>query len=516
MRWLGRWASQKYTAAMTRAPVLNFTDNPKLYSATSARALDLAAVAALGVESFALMQRAGQSAATVALSRWPAAQHILVLCGPGNNGGDGYVLAKHLLQAVRQVCVYASAAPKTEDAKRAQAQYLAAGGLQRDLADLDQPALQRADLICDALFGIGAKALGPALAAQIATINAAKKPILAIDLPTGLDADTGHAEIALRAELTLCMLVRKAGLYTGQARNYCGQIALDTLQIPPALAEAEAPVAQLQFQLRYLPALRPRASHKGDFGHLMLIGGARGMGGAIRLSADAALRVGAGLVSVYCASEHIAGLIAGRPELMARAWPADMQAFSPPAKCNALALGPGLGVDAQAQALLRRALQFADAGDIPIVLDADALNILASDALQPPKHSVLTPHPGEAARLLRVSIGQIERDRYRAASALAQLYGAVVVLKGAGTIIAGPDGNIVVSPLGNPGMASGGMGDVLTGAIAGLIAQGLSPWQAACDGVYAHAFAGDWAARNGERGMLASEVIGALRRAVNP
>ncbi|MHB8679306.1 MAG: NAD(P)H-hydrate dehydratase, partial [Rudaea sp.] len=290
-------------------------------------------------------------------------------------------------------------------------------------------------------------------------------------------------------------------------------LVLDRLGLPEE-AFADAP-----FDARLLDALRmaawlprrSRTAHKGDFGHVLAIGGDAGMGGAIRLCSEAALRVGTGLVSAATRQENIAAINAARPEVMAHAI-ADVVAMPPLlARARVLALGPGLGCSPWSEALWRAALESGKSA----VVDADALNLLVAHTMTLPSESVITPHPGEAARLLGCDTQSIARDRFAAARELATRHRCVVVLKGAGTLIANERGDAAVCPWGNPGMASGGMGDVLTGVIAGLMAQGLNAWRAARLGVALHAQAGDAAARDGEAGTLASDLFANLRRLRN-
>jgi ADP-dependent NAD(P)H-hydrate dehydratase / NAD(P)H-hydrate epimerase len=485
-----------------------------LFDSAAVRSLDRAACDANGIESFALMQRAGTRVAQIAMARWPNAQRIVVVCGPGNNGGDGYVAALALKKAVRDVQVYVTHAPQSADAKRAAAQWMQAGGQSIDIQQLSDQVLAGTELLIDAIFGIGARALDGSVADAVQRINDAQLPVIAIDLPSGLDADTGATALAVRAALSVTMIARKAGMHTGKARDYCGEILLESLDIPEHVLQSQKPVAYLQSGLQYLPVRRRPSAHKGDSGHVLCIGGDQNMGGAIRLTAEAALRAGAGIVSVRTHAAHVPGLISARPELLVEA--IDDQPLGCKRRIDVLVIGPGLGQGSWAQTLLDQALSLVQQHRCALVLDADALNLLAIKAFALPANTVLTPHPLEAARLLACEVSDIERDRYRAVRTLAQRHNSMAVLKGAGSLIADPDGAVRVCALGNPGMAVAGMGDVLTGTVAAMLAQQLSAWQAACDGVIAHAFAGDWAARNGERGMCASDVIGCLRRAVNP
>jgi NAD(P)H-hydrate epimerase len=302
-------------------------------------------------------------------------------------------------------------------------------------------------------------------------------------------------------------------LFTGAAADHCGKLLLDGLGLPDALY-ADAPFDARRLDMRrmahWLPP-RARAAHKGDFGHVLAIGGDAGMGGAVRLCAEAALRAGAGLVSAATRQENVVAINAARPEVMAHA-ASDAAVLAPLLdRASVIALGPGLGQSDWSRKLWRTALD----SHKPAVVDADALNLLAAQAATLSPGSVITPHPGEAARLLGWGTERIARDRFAAVRELAARYRCVAVLKGAGTLIAHEHGDVAVCPWGNPGMASGGMGDALTGVIAGLMAQGLNAWRAARLGVALHAQAGDAAARDGEAGTLASDLFAHLRRLRN-
>ncbi|HEV2680758.1 MAG TPA: NAD(P)H-hydrate dehydratase, partial [Rhodanobacter sp.] len=310
---------------------------------------------------------------------------------------------------------------------------------------------------------------------------------------------------AIHADVTITFIAGKRGLHTGRAADHVGVLELATLGVPDSVY-ADTPS---DAQLLVAEALPPRAryANKGDNGHVLVIGGEHGMAGAVRLAGESALRAGAGLVSVATRAEHVFALNAARPELMVHGVDGPQTLAPLLERASVLALGPGLGQAAWGHALWLTALD----ANKPLVLDADGLNLLAREPRQFCAPTVLTPHPGEAGRLLGVSTGEIERDRFAAVRELARRYAAVVVLKGAGSLIADPDGRLDVCPWGNPGMASGGMGDLLTGIVAALLAQGCSAWLAACLGVGLHARAGDHAAQQGERGLLASDLLAPLR-----
>ena len=484
-----------------------------LYSTHAARALDAHATQALGGDPYVLMQRAGQVAWQHLLLHWPEAQRVVVVCGPGSNGGDGYVLARHAHRAGRPVEVVhlPSHVPGNAIAQRACTEYVASGGQ----VTLFEDSLPKAEVVVDALFGIGLSRAPEADAlALIHAINRQSAPVLSLDVPSGVDADHGSAPgAAVLAARTLQFIVRHVGLFTGDALEYTGALSLEDLDVPAATFEgvpAHAALVDRDALARWLFPRR-RNTHKGESGHVLSIGGDEGSGGAIALCAEAALRTGAGLASVATRPAHVAALLARRPEAMVRAVESTDDLAPLLERARVIAVGPGLGQGEWGRALFQRAARSGKS----LVLDADALNLLAASAL-PLEDAILTPHPGEAARLLECGTADVQRDRFAAAQAIAQRYGSVVVLKGAGTVIAAPGETPRVIEAGNPGMAVGGMGDVLTGVIAALRAQGLSAFDAASAGALLHALAGDAAAWDGQRGLLPSDLFPHLRRLANP
>lgn len=481
-----------------------------LYDVDALRTIEARARAALGGDEFVLMQRAGAAAWRELLARWPQAQRIAIACGPGNNGGDGYVLARHALESGRDVRVLQLQLPRTGPARRACEEFVRAGGR----IETGMDSLPAADVAVDALFGIGlARAPDGGAAAWIEAINAAGLPVLAIDVPSGVDAQRGSVHgVAVRASRTLECIAPKAGLRTGAALDHVGLLSLATLEVPQAAFDGIEPAAELfgPGQLHALLPRRRRDSHKGDSGRALCVGGDLGMGGAVLLCAEAALRGGAGLVHVATREAHVAPLLARCPEAMAVA-AEDTDAFVPLFEAaDVIALGPGLGQGEWGCALFSAAIS---AGK-PLVVDADALNLLAQAPRVLPQ-AVLTPHPGEAARLLACATADIQRERIAAARALAVRFDAVIVLKGAGSVVAAPGRIPRIIGAGNPGMAVGGMGDVLTGVIAALRAQGLDAFAAATAGALLHAVAGDAAACDGERGLLPRDLIALLRSVGN-
>lgn len=484
-----------------------------LFDTRAARELDACATALLGGDAYVLMQRAGQAAWQALLQRWPRAQRICVVCGPGNNGGDGYVLARLAQQSRREVRVLHldGHVPRTESAQRACTEYVSAGGR----IALFPEALPKGDVVVDALFGIGlARAPDAETALLIEAINRQPAPVFSLDVPSGMDADAGTAPGAcVNADATVQFIVPHVGLHTGEALERAGECDVDALDVPADAFVSVAPCAQLlgKGALSHWLLPRRRNTHKGESGRVLCIGGDHGHGGAIALCAEAALRAGAGLLTAATRERHVPVLLSRRPEAMAVAVESGEDLVPLLADPGVVALGPGLGQGDWGRAVFQLAL---DAGK-PLVLDADALNLLA----QSPREladAILTPHPGEAARLLGVSTDEVQRDRFSAARSIADRFNAVVVLKGAGSIVAAPNELPRVIGAGNPGMAVGGMGDALTGVIAALRGQGLSAFDAASAGALLHSLAGDAAAEDGERGLLPSDLMPHIRRLANP
>lgn len=486
-----------------------------LYDIDALRALEARAAALQQGDAFALMARAGIAAWHCVLRHWPRAQRIVVVCGPGNNGGDGYVLALHARQAGRDVRVLRLPAhwPSTDNARRACTEYLEAGGRVCESSG----DMHDAELVVDALLGIGlSRAPEGDVAEAIEWINTQQAPVLALDVPSGVDARSGHAHpAAINADCTLQFIAAHLGLRTGAALDCVGELELARLDLPASVFEgiAAAAHAYRADALAGMLPLRRRDSHKGGNGHVLCIGGDHGSGGAILLASDAALRCGAGLVSVATRGAHVSAALARQPEAMVHALESPADAAPLFARAGVIAIGPGLGQAAWGRGLYALAV----ACDLPRVIDADALNLLAEAPQQLNGRDVITPHPGEAARLLGIDTATVQRDRFTAAHALCERYGSQVVLKGAGTVIASPGATPALVAAGNPGMAVGGMGDLLTGCIAALMAQGLPARDAAIAGALLHAVAGDAAAReDGERGLRASDLLPWLRRLANP
>ena len=486
----------------------------RLHDAEASRRLDAMATERHGVPGIVLMRRAGAAAFDRLRRQWPAARSLTVLCGRGNNAGDGYVIAGIAIArgfSVQLLQVTDAAALKG-DAARARDWALGEGVV---IEPFVAPGALRGELIVDALLGTGIRGVvRPEFAAAIETVNAVAalgRPVLAIDLPSGLCADTGAAlGCAVRAAATITFICAKRGLFTGAGPAHAGTVHFDGLGVPTSLSEAVdaptgVPLLRLGLGDLQLPR-RARDAHKGHFGHLLVVGGDVGTGGAVAMAAETALRSGAGLVSAATRADHSAVLLARAPELMVRPIAARGELLPMLERASTVVIGPGLGTGPWGEQLLDAALEC----DRPLVLDADALNLLAvRQARYPARRDdwVLTPHPGEAARLLGTDTATIAADRFAAVAELQRRYGGAVILKGAGTLVADAQGTALCA-YGNPGMASGGMGDVLAGLIGSLRAQGLEPGRAARLGVCLHGAAADLAVvETGERGLLATDLL---------
>ena len=478
-----------------------------LYSAAQVRELDARLIAA-GTPGFELMQRAAHAAWRALRRHWSQGGEITVLAGSGNNAGDGYLVAELAHRAGWVVRVLAVGAPErlTGDAALAHQAAVAAGVAIEAWSE----SVELRGVLVDALLGTGFRGeLRAPYVAAIELLNASGLPVLALDIPSGLCADSGRvAEQAVRADLTVSFIGLKLGLFTGDAPDWVGALVFDDLQAEPRLVAEQACMA-LRLAEGSLPMLAPRSrtAHKGQFGHVLVIGGDRGFGGAALLSAESALRGGAGMVSLATRPEHVAASLARLPEVMCQATESTYQLPGLCERADVLVVGPGLAKQAWGRSLLSAAA----ASQLPQVWDADALNLLADGAAALPADSVITPHPGEAGRLLGCSTAEVQLDRPAAALLLAQKYQAVVVLKGAGSLVAAPDGRLRLCDLGHPAMATAGLGDVLAGLIGALRAQGLDGFDAACLGVWLHAGAGQRLGEQG-RGLAASDLIPTIRQ----
>lgn len=481
----------------------------RLYSAQQAREIDRIAQEQGSITGFQLMTKAAEAGFKAIQEYYPAVHTISLFCGAGNNAGDGYLIAALALQAGYQVKLISLVAEEklTGDAARAKQTFLDAGGrILHDYLQLDDTA----GLVVDAMLGTGLdRIVTGQFAAAINHLNSLTVPVLAVDIPSGLNADTGNIMgCAVYASITISFIVLKKGLFTGLAADYCGLILFADLEVPDGLMQS---VKSMQHRL-VVPKLgkRKASSHKGCFGHVLVVGGDFGYAGAAYLAAAAALNAGAGLVSVATRKEHALQMHLFSLEIMGHALeqPADINGLLN--KATVLILGPGLAQQQWARKIWPLLIML----DLPRVIDADGLNLLAAS----PAYSdnwVLTPHPGEAARLLKCTTADILQDRFKAVRLIQQQYGGVCVLKGAGSLICAGD-EVSVNTTGNPGMASAGMGDVLSGIIGGLLAQNYSILEAANYAVYLHGLAADIAADElGERGLRASDVLEYIRVVVN-
>ncbi len=497
---------------------MNFTpDNSSrnlphsLYRATQVRELDRIAIEEQGIPGATLMARAGQAAFAFLQQRWPGARSLGVLCGIGNNGGDGFIVARlaHEAGYVVRVWQVGDASRIQGDALMARQQMQAVGLTVEDFAVADFSAV---DVLVDGLLGTGLSGeVDGSWRQAIEVMNCARDSgtrVLALDIPSGLHADTGCIlGNAVQADACITFIGLKLGLFTGQGPAVCGALRFDDLAVPTAVYAQLKPAAHRLSWDQFMPPPRNPVAHKGDFGHVLVVGGDQGMSGAVRLAGEAALRTGAGLVSIATHTGHAAIISAARPELMSHGVEKASALTLLLKRASVLAVGPGLGQSEWSRRVFSALLESL----LPMVVDADALNLLAVEPAYR-DNWILTPHPGEAARLLGQTVEQVQADRLAATTALQQKYGGVIVLKGAGTVVVDTAGEMGICNEGNSGMASGGMGDVLTGVIASLLAQGCSLSEAARQGVCLHAHAADVAAQDGQRGLLASDLFPVMRQ----
>ncbi|KJY82826.1 NAD(P)H-hydrate epimerase [Vibrio galatheae] len=487
-----------------------------LYTGQQVKLGELQAAKCAGVEMYTLMLRAGDAVYGVVKQQYPNAKRILILAGTGNNGGDGFVVAKLAKQDGLKVAtyVYGDESKISGDAQTAKQEWLASGGVIRPLEMLNCQQLE-ADVIIDGLLGTGLTGeVRKPLQRIIKQINDTHLPVVAIDTPSGLSSETGDVlgdvVVALH---TVTFIGVKQGLTTGQARAVVGDLHFAGLGIEKEFQRIAKASSQFINPSQFKAALPTRraTAHKGDNGRILCLGGNKGYAGAIRLCASASVKSGAGLVRTLCHSSSALPLQVACPEVMTQAWVEEDEALQQAlAFADVIAIGPGLGTDTWAQVLYQQVTNC----QLPKAVDADGLNLLA---LQPQHDAlrIITPHPGEAARLLACTTREVEQDRFKAVIDLHKKYAGVVVLKGAGTLVY--DGqDIYVCQAGSPAMATGGMGDVLTGIIAALIAQGMSLPDAAKFGVLIHSVAADQIAQQvGQIGILASEVAEQARKVIN-
>jgi len=512
----------------------------KLLSAAQSRELDRLSQEKYGVASYALMTRAGEAVAAAVLRRFGHAAHrgVLIVAGKGNNGGDGMVAGRALIaeQVPVRAILLARACELKGDAARAHAEFAGAGGSVSEVNDeagLARSTLGQGGVIIDALFGTGLNAAVSGLARRaIERVNDSGVPLVAVDIASGVNADSGAIMgVAARASLTVTFGFAKFGHVSYPGAEFCGELEIAEIGFAPAAVAEIAPGGKYfdSAEARSLVRARPRNSHKGNYGHLMVIAGSRGKSGAAILAARGALRMGAGLVTAAIPDAIGATVAAGAAELMTEPI-ADRDGHfdgehAPRVLArllegkDALAVGPGIGLSDDTCALMEWLVAEGAAPHRPMLIDADGLNALARLGAARLRHAagavVLTPHPGEAARLLSMSAGEVNADRIGAARRLVNLTGATVLLKGARTIVAGAGGEVYVNASGNPGMATPGMGDVLSGIVGALMGQGLAPLDALAFGAFVHGHAADrLATRIAPVGYLAGDLADELPAAL--
>jgi len=484
-----------------------------IYSTSQIREFEQAAINDYQIPEIKLMQSAGEAIFAHIEAVYANVNDLFVFCGPGNNGGDGYYVAKLAQDAGIETTAFYIAPPENLTGAARWA-YEAAKKAEVSILPFDEQVPDVTDLIIDALFGIGlTREIEGEFLNAVHWINQSSVPVLAVDIPSGICSDTGAIlGDAVYADTTMTFIGLKPGLLTGEATSYVGELNWSDLALPTDIFLHAKPFAiRLNQDMLddYLPP-RLKNSHKNDFGHVVILGGDYGMAGAVSMAANAALRVGAGLVTVVTRSAHIPAIVGFRPEVMAIGYEhADLETLL--ASASVVVIGPGLGRAQWGKDLFITAIK----SDKPLVIDADGLYFLKKYPVDKPM--ILTPHPGEAGQLLDITSQQVQGDRFDALRALKKQYPhAHIVLKGAGSLILEDDGIYSICPYGNPGMATAGMGDMLTGIIAGLIAQNHELFLTLELGVLLHAMAGDIVALiQGERGMIASDLLAVLPRLVN-
>ena len=514
----------------------DFTSLPHhLYTAAQVQQLDRIAIESFDIPGFKLMQRAGAVAYATSSEQWPQVRELLIFAGGGNNGGDGYIIAG--LAAAEGISVtviqLADGESLRGDAKTAldwaQQHAIKFQDFSESPGDI---ASHGQTVLVDAMLGTGLdREVQGRYAAAIDWINQSGLPVLAVDIPSGLHATTGAMMgCAVQADVTVSFIGIKQGMLTHRGRDFIGKLHFSDLEIPTAVyrtADAPPPSAE-RFDINVAaPNLLPRqrSSHKGSHGHVVVVGGDHGFGGAVLMAAEAAQRSGAGLVSLITRSGHRVAMLARRPEVMvAGTEDDDSRTAELLGRASVICIGPGLGRGQWSQALLQQVLAQNIANKTPLVVDADALTLLADwgemNQLRKRDTWILTPHPGEAATLLDCSVEDIQQDRFAAVKKLQHKWGGACLLKGSGSLtchLKNAEQIIGLCTEGNAGMASGGMGDVLSGVIAGLLAQGLALEDSLRCAVAVHGEAGDLASEaQGQRGLLATDLLPYIQRLVNP
>lgn len=488
-----------------------------IFKSNEVSTIDRLAMTEEDISGFLLMKRAAEFSFDITHKEYPSAKSFLIFCGLGNNAGDGYLLASQIIRKGLHASVVYLSSPENLKGDALSA-YLDLKSLNAEITPWTKNCNFDADIIVDALFGIGLnKPIEGKYLECISAINDNVKPVIALDIPSGLCANTGQEkDLAIKAEITVTFVGKKIGLFLGSGPDSCGRIFFSDLLINENLYKLSKPSVEIfsdELRAKMLPK-RKNTSHKGDYGHVLIIGGNKGMAGAAKIAAEGALRSGAGLVSVITRPENVNVITRLRPEIMCHAVDDNLNNVKELINnVDVIAIGPGLGLDEWAHKIYEETL----ISKTPLILDADALNILS---LKPIKRDnwILTPHPGEAAKLISKLTSQIQHDRLSSLEEIINQYQATVILKGNNTLVGNSQRVPYMINAGNPGMASAGMGDLLTGLTAGLLAQFLRHdyCQIAALSAFIHAKAGDQAVLNGQRGLIATDLLNELRPLLNP
>ena len=500
----------------------------KLYTAEQTKKIDNLAIKEKGSSGFSLMQKAAEFSLDVLIREFNYVEEVIVFCSKGKNSGDGFLVAAYAKEFGLKSTVVMCNPEKDlqgvqrkafEDAEDSKVKFLSFRAFKNS-------QLSKNTVIVDSLIGIGLKGEPrKKIESAISEINklSIKYPVLSLDIPSGICSNSGSSKgLSVEADVTATFIARKRGLYTSTGRRNSGDIFCSDLDVSKGIFnKVKSDCFEISFE-KYLPTLFSRQdnAHKGNFGHVCVVGGDHGYGGAGILASKAAMNVGSGLTSLITRPEHVTASLTSCPEVMVNGVNSGQDSEDLLKNCNVIAIGPGLGQSAWSEQLLQRVYWEAEERDVPVIMDADALNLLTKLKLSSklPKNLVITPHPGEAARLLKTDVADIEVDRFKSTLRLQEKFNATVVLKGAGSIIGYKKNGIMnygICSAGNPGMAKGGMGDTLTGIIAGLIAQGFKLNEASEIGVDLHSKAADLASMEvGEIGLTPTDVIDAMRELI--
>ena len=497
----------------------------KLYTASETRKIDNLAIKEKGISGYSLMQMAAEFTLDVILREFSPVEELIIFCSKGKNSGDGFLLGSFAKEFGLEVTIVMSNTSNVikgvsrkafEEMKDAKVKIIST-------KSVEKLKVSNKTVIVDALIGTGLKGnLRKNIKESILALNklGVKLPVLSLDIPSGVNPDTGDADdIAVYADITATFVAQKRGCFTSVGKKFSGEIIYSDLEIPKNLFSK---ITSTSYVVDYEDSIskvvyREQDAHKGHFGNVVIVGGDRGLGGAGLLSSRAAVYSGAGLTSLVTRPEHVSASLVSCPEVMVKGVDSGQDLEEHLVKPDVIAIGPGLGQSAWSEQMIQRVFWEAEKRDVSVIMDADALNLLTKLKLSSnlPKRLILTPHPGEAARLLNTSVAVIESNRFSAAAKIQKKFNATVVLKGSGTVICHKSGGTQkwgICDSGNPGMATGGMGDVLTGIIAGLLAQGLTLKEAAEAGVDLHAKAADQASLEfGEAGLTSSDVINELK-----